>query len=68
MPLKRTLLNVGLPDKFHPKASSYLPMPPDILGFPPNPKVLGAYATPDFSTLMPLFLLLFPLIFTAFNV
>jgi len=29
---------------------------------------LGAYATPDFSTLMPLFLLLFPLIFTAFNV
>jgi len=55
MPLKRTLLNVGLPDKFHPKASSYLPMPPDILGFPPNPKVLGAYRTPNLAGLMPLF-------------
>jgi len=65
MPLKRTLLNVGLPDKFHPKASSYLPMPPDILGFPPNPKVLGADRTPDLARLMPLYLLLFSLIFPA---
>jgi hypothetical protein len=40
-------------------------MPSQIQGIPPGTKVLGAYATPDFNTLMPLFLVLFSLIFTA---
>ena len=40
-------------------------MPPDIQGIPLNTKVLGAYATPDPNILMPLFLVLFNLIFKA---
>jgi len=40
-------------------------MPPDIQGIPPTTMVLGAYATPDPNTLMPLFLVLFSLIFKA---
>ncbi len=40
-------------------------MPPDIQGIPLNTKVLGAYATLDPNTLMPLFLVLFSLIFKA---
>jgi hypothetical protein len=42
-----------------------LQLPSQIHGIPPNTKVLGAYATPDFNNLMPLFLLLFNLIFPA---
>jgi hypothetical protein len=42
-----------------------LQLPSQIHGIPPNTKVLGAYATPDFTNLMPLFLLLFNLIFPA---
>jgi hypothetical protein len=45
---------------------NHLPMPSQIQGIPPNPKVLGAYATPDFNAeLMLLFNLLFCIIFTA---
>jgi hypothetical protein len=40
-------------------------MPTNIHFNPPNTKLLGAYATPDPNTLMPLFLLLFSLIFKA---
>jgi hypothetical protein len=38
-----------------------MPSQPHVI--PPNPRVLGAYATPKANTLMPLFLLLFGLIF-----
>jgi hypothetical protein len=51
--------NVGLPDKSHFKQLDRLPIPPDIHHIPPCTKVLGAYATPVFKTLMPLFMLLF---------
>jgi hypothetical protein len=40
-------------------------MPSHIHPIPPNTKVLGAYATPKANTLMPLFLLLFNIIFKA---
>ena len=40
-------------------------MPLRIHGIPPDTKVLGAYATLDPNTLMPLFLVLFSLIFPA---
>jgi hypothetical protein len=40
-------------------------MPSNIQDIPPNPKVLGAYATPNTNTLKPLFNLLFQLIFKA---
>ena len=42
-----------------------LRIPIRIRGIPPNTKLLGAYATPDFNTLKPLFNLLFYLIFKA---
>jgi hypothetical protein len=45
--------------------SDRLRLPSQIHGIPPNTKVLGAYATPDFNTLRPLFLVLFSLIFKA---
>jgi hypothetical protein len=38
-------------------------MPSQIQAIPHNPKVLGAYATPDLNTLKALFLVLFSLIF-----
>jgi phosphatidylglycerophosphate synthase len=37
----------------------------NIYPIPTNTKVLGAYVTPNFNTLISLFLLLFSLIFTA---
>jgi hypothetical protein len=40
-------------------------MPAEIHGIPLNPKVLGAYATPEANTSMSLFLVLFSLIFKA---
>jgi hypothetical protein len=40
-------------------------MPVNFHTIPPNTKVLGADATPNINTLMPLFLLLFSLIFKA---
>jgi hypothetical protein len=40
-------------------------MPSHIHGIPPQTTTLGAYWTPDFNTLMPLFLLLFNHIFKA---
>jgi hypothetical protein len=40
-------------------------MPSRIQAIPPNTKVLGAYATPDFNTSMSLLLVLFSLIFKA---
>ena len=64
-PLKGRSQNVGLPDKLDVWLSNHLPMPPKIHGFPLSTMVLGAYATPKANTLMPLFLLLFNLIFTA---
>jgi hypothetical protein len=36
-----------------------------IQAITPKAKVLGAYATPDFNTLKPLFLVLFSIIFSA---
>jgi hypothetical protein len=57
--LKRMLDNVGLPDKCHVQTLDHLPIPSQILWIPPRTKVLGAYATPVFKTLMPLFMLLF---------
>ena len=45
--------------------SDRLRLPSQIHGTLPNTKVLGAYATPDPNTLMPLFLVLFSLIFKA---
>ena len=57
--LKRMLENVGLPDKFHIRPLNRPQIPIRIRGIPPNPRVLGAYATPVFKTLMPLFMLLF---------
>jgi hypothetical protein len=63
--LKRMLDNVGLPDKSHVQPLDRLPMPPRIHAIPPLTKVLGADRTPDLARLMPLFLLLFSLIFTA---
>ena len=62
---KRTLENVGLPDKSHVQPLDHLRMPCRIQAIPPDTKVLGAYATLDLAGLMPLFLLLFSLIFTA---
>jgi hypothetical protein len=53
------LENVGLPDKFHIRPLNRPQIPIRIRGIPPNPRVLGAYATPVFKTLMPLFMLLF---------
>jgi hypothetical protein len=63
--LKRSLENVGLPDKSHFKQLNRLPMPSNNHPIPPLTKVLGAYATPDFNTSMSLPNLLFRLIFTA---
>jgi hypothetical protein len=40
-------------------------MPFNSHQIPPRTKVLGAYATPKANTLMPLFLVLFSLIFKA---
>jgi hypothetical protein len=34
-------------------------MPSNIRPIPPDPNILGAYATPKANTLMPLFLVLF---------
>ena len=45
--------------------SDRLQLPSQIHGIPPNTKLLGAYATPDPNTSMPLFLVLFNLIFKA---
>jgi hypothetical protein len=42
-----------------------LPIPSLLHAFPPNPKDLGADATPKANTLNALFLLLFNLIFKA---
>jgi len=42
-----------------------LPKPPRIQAIPPDTKVLGAYATPKANASIPLFLVLFNLIFTA---
>jgi hypothetical protein len=53
------------PTNFHANPFDRLPIPPHIHPIPPNPKVLGAYATPKANTLKLLFLLLFSLIFTA---
>jgi len=40
-------------------------MPLKISGIPPDTNILGAYATPKANTSMPLFLVLFSLIFPA---
>jgi len=40
-------------------------MPVNIHPIPPNSKILGADATPDFNALNALFLVLFSLIFPA---
>ena len=56
---------VGLPDKLDIQPSSCLWMPPNSQAIPHNPKVLGVYATPNLNTLIPLFLVLFNLIFPA---
>jgi hypothetical protein len=40
-------------------------MPSDIHAIPPDTKLLAACATPDFNTLISLFVLLFSLFFTA---
>jgi hypothetical protein len=53
------------PTNFHTESFDRLPMPLQIHPIPTNPKVLGADATPDPSTLKLLFLLLFSHIFTA---
>ena len=45
--------------------SDRLQLPSQIHGIPPDSKVLGAYATPDFNTSMSLYKLLFRLIFPA---
>jgi hypothetical protein len=50
---------VGLPDKIDIRPSSCLPMPPDIHGIPICAINLGAYATPNTNTLIPLFNQLF---------
>jgi hypothetical protein len=42
-------------------------MPPKVHGIPPLTNILGAYATPKANTLMPLFLVLFSLIFKAYK-
>jgi hypothetical protein len=65
MSLRSTLQNVGLPDKLDIRPLDRLPMPSNIHAIPPNIKVLGVFATPDLARLMPLFLLLFSLIFKA---
>ena len=51
--------------KFNVKPSNRLPIPPNIHGIPLNPNILGAYAAPKANTLIPLFLVLFSLIFKA---
>ena len=56
---------VGLPDKFHSKPSDRLPKPFRIYPIPTNPKVFVAHSTPDPNTSMPLFLVLFNLIFKS---
>jgi hypothetical protein len=56
---------VGLPDKLHFKQFDRLQMLSNIHPTPPDSKVLGAYATPNLSTLMSLFKLLFSLTFKA---
>jgi hypothetical protein len=43
-------------------------MPSQLRGIPLRTKVLGVFATPDLARLMPLFLLLFRLIFKASKV
>jgi len=50
---------VGLPDKLDIRPANRLWIPVKIQAIPPDTKVLGVYATPDFNTLMPLFLVLF---------
>jgi hypothetical protein len=55
MPLKLTLQNVGLPDKFHSEPLDRLPMPLRIHGIPPRTTSLAADATPKASTLKALF-------------
>jgi DNA polymerase III epsilon subunit-like protein len=62
---KRTLKNVGLPDKLDIRLSSRLQMPGNNHPIPLRATDLGAYATPDLNTLMPLFPLMFNLIFKA---
>ena len=52
---KRTLKNVGLPDKLDVWPSNRLPMPFKIQGIPPNPTILDAYWTPKANTSIPLF-------------
>ena len=56
---------VGLPDKLDIWPSNRLWMPLKISGIPPDTNILGAYATPKANTSMPLFLVLFSLIFPA---
>ena len=47
------------PTNFHTEPFDPLQIPCRIHGIPPGTKVLGAYATPEFNTLKPLFMLLF---------
>ena len=56
---------VGLPDKIDIRLSSRLQMPGNNHPIPLRATDLGAYATPNFNTLLSLFLVLFSLIFTA---
>jgi hypothetical protein len=53
------------PTNFHTESFDRLPMPLQIHPIPTNPKVLGAYWTLNLNTLIPLFVLLFSLIFKA---
>jgi hypothetical protein len=46
---------VGLPDKFNVRPFDHLQKPAKLHGIPSNPNILGAYATPNSSTLMSLF-------------
>jgi hypothetical protein len=56
---KRTLKNVGLPDKLDAEPSNRLRMPGQIHPIPLNSADLDADATPDFNSLMSLSNLLF---------
>ncbi|MBT8566992.1 hypothetical protein G6652_00055 [Polynucleobacter paneuropaeus] len=59
---------VGLPNKLDIEPTNRLQMPRNIHAISLRTKVLGVEATPDLNTLMPLFLLMFNLIFTASKV
>ena len=53
------------PTNFHAKPLNYLLMPPNFQGISPDATDLGVYPTPKANTLIPLFLVLFSLIFKA---